>query len=138
MKTMNFKTTIIAAIASLLLFSACKKEQPAPPPPPAANTMAGEWLGLFGNGNNPPVSYWNFQINKDNTILLKTKANGTYNGNGTWTLIDNVFRAKYKYDGFNTVYFITAIVDVPTGVMAGKYSEGTEDNAKGDFKMDRK
>ena len=137
MKTISFKTMIMAAMASLLFFSACKKDNPAPQPP-AAKTMAGEWEGKYGNGNNEPVSYWAFDINKDGTIKLKTVVNGVYNGSGTWTLIDNVFRASYKYDGLATPQFITAIVDVPTGVMAGKYSTGTEDNVKGDFNSKRK
>ena len=137
MKTINFRTMIIAAIASLLFFTACKKDNPAPQPP-AAKTMAGDWEGKYGNGNNEPVSYWAFQINKDGTIKLKTTANGAYKGNGTWTLTDNVFRATYKYDGDATLNFITAIVDVPTGVMAGKYSIGTEDKVKGDFNSKRK
>ena len=137
MKTINFRTMIIAAIASLLFFSACKKDNPAPPAP-AAKTIAGEWEGKYGTGVNTPVSYWNFKVNKDGTINLKTKADGPYNGNGTWTLTDNVFRATYKYGNLGTKQFITAIVDVPTGVMAGKYSELTEENAIGDFNAKRK
>ena len=136
MKTINFKTMIIAAIASLLFFSACKKDNPAPQPP--AKTMVGEWEGKYGVGNSEPASYWNFKVNKDGTINLKTKADAIYNGNGTWTLTDNVFRATYKYGNLGTKQFITAIVDVPTGVMAGKYSEITEQNAIGDFNAKRK
>ena len=133
MKTINFRTMIIAAIASLLFFSACKKDHPAP-----TKTIAGVWEGLYGFGVNAPNSYWNFQINKDGSILVKANENEAYKGIGTWTLNSNVFKANFKYAGGNTIFFVNAVVDIPTGVMAGEYSVGTEDAVGGDFNMNRK
>ena len=136
MKTINFRTMIIAAIASLLFFSACKKDNPVPQPP--AKTVAGEWEGLYGFGVNAPNAYWNFQINKDGSFLVKANANEPYKGVGTWKLSANVFKANFKYNGNNTTFFINAVVDVPTGVMTGNYSVGTEDAVGGDLKMNQK
>ena len=137
MKTISFKTMIIAAMASLLFFSACKKDNPAPPAPPA-KTIVGTWDGLYGYGVNAPNAYWSFQVNKDGSFSVKSKENGTHDGKGTWKLTDKVFTATFNYDSNPTAFFITALVDVPTGVMAGQYALGAEDLVVGDFKMTRK
>ena len=136
MKTINFKTMIIAAIASLLFFSACKKDNPAPQPP--AKTIAGEWEGLYGYGVNAPNAFWNFQINKDGTMLVKSDPNQPYKGTGTWTLNGKVFKGKFTYEGNNTFLYVNGTVDIPTGIMTGNYSVVTEDAVGGDFNMKRK
>ena len=136
MKTINFRTMIMAAIAALLFFSACKKDDPAPQPP--AKTIVGEWEGKYGFGVNAPNAFWNFQINKDGSIFVKTDANQPYKGSGTWTLTGKVFKAKFKYDGNNTFIFVNGTVDLPTDMMNGNYAITTEDAIGGDFTMKKK
>ena len=137
MKTMNFKTMLIALFSVVVLFTSCKKDNPVLPEP-TPPSMIGEWEGSYSNGDNPKTIYFNYKVNKDGSFNTKTIKGGEYTGEGTWTQTGDVFKAKYSYKNMAGNYFISAKVNEAGDTMTGIYSAGTEGNILGNLTMKKK
>lgn len=137
MKTLNLKSIFFMAAVALFTFSSCKKDNAeiiAPAP-----TAAGTWTGLYGGGNNVPSNYYNFVINANGTMIVKSgSVNNTDPGSGTWTITDGIFKAVYYYNSDPAFkYNVSAKIDLVKNTMDGSWGFGEIVPDKGTFTMTR-
>ena len=89
-----------------------------PPPPPPSNTgsnknitanyrkaerpdnvvsIAGNWTGTYGTGQNSTPSYYSFKLNADGTMRL-TDARGNIIANGKYSFSNKLLKGSYTYN----------------------------------------
>lgn len=87
---------ILLALLVSISFVACKKDDAKP-----AVSIEGKWVGKFGTGDNPPSSFFSFNI-KSGGVIQELNQAGEVTGEGEWELdSNNVLFATYETSGPN-------------------------------------
>lgn len=130
---------------------------PPPPPPPSASnnnpknatanlrkpgnpstatSIAGHWVGTYGNGESNNPNYYSFRLNTDASMQV-IAANGNVMANGTYTFTNNQLTGTYVYNNNAGSYSFSATMDA-NGTLTGTWGSGTNVRGGGRWIMTRK
>ena len=128
----NIKFLLFVIIAASVLF-ACKKKDKVQP------TVAGYWIGKYGNSSDAPSKFYAFLFRTGGTVRVYSniadtatanKAEGTYNVSGT------TVTTTYKYlPGLTEQYSTTATADAGFTTMSGTWGSGVNTSGGGTFNL---
>ena len=132
MKSLNLKSFAVILFVALCTFVSCSKKKDDVPPAP---TMAGKWVGKWGNGNETPNTYFSFTINANGTLTVE-EGNPLDFGTGTWTLEGDTFKAVYEYnDNPGEKLNVAAKVNQARTEIEGEWGVGAVNQGDGTFFM---
>lgn len=135
--------TKLVAIFSLVVFSfACSKDDTtaSTPIPTITYQIQGLYSGKYGNGTATPSSGYSMVVEDGGKVTVADGATltGSSLATGTYTLVNNVFKATYTYSGGST-FSIQANYSPITGKLSsGTWGSGSSFTGSGTWFMDRK
>lgn len=134
--------TKLIAVFSLVVFSfGCSKDDDPAPTPAPSYQIIGLYSGKYGSGTSTPSSGYSMAVEDGGKVVVADGATlaGSSLATGTYTLVNNVFKATYTYSGGGSTFSIQANYDPATGKLtSGTYGSGTNYTGSGTWYMDRK
>ena len=118
----------------------CSKDDDCPAPVAPSYQIQGYYVGKYGSGTTAPNLGYSMVVEANNKVTVADGDNLTSStkASGTYTLVDNVFKATYTYTGGNT-FSIQANYDPASGKLTGgTYGSGASYTGGGTWFMDRK
>jgi hypothetical protein len=101
---------------------------------PAAITVAGTWVGTYGNGNNNSPSYYSFKLNDDGTMQVLGN-NGAVIANGKYSFANNQLSGSYTYTGSGTYSFAATMS--ANGSLTGTWGSNNNTSGGGKWVMNK-
>ena len=129
MKKLSFILILFIGIFTV----ACTKKTVDPTYP-----IEGLWVGKYGTGTATPTNGFSMVVESDGKVTVADGSSITSSSkaSGTWTLVDNVFKATFTYTGGNT-FSIQANFSNNGKLQNGTYGPNATPTGSGNWYMDR-
>ena len=101
----------------------------------AQATVAGTWVGTWGNGNDNSPNFYSFRLNTDGTMQL-IDAKGNITASGSYIFSKSQLTGSYTYTNADT-YSFAATIDV-SNIMYGTWGQGSNSTNGGKWTMRKK
>ena len=124
---MKFLKIAIVALLMPVIFFSCKKDKVDTVQP-----VEGNWVGLYGFGNDAPSISYKLNIKHDG-IIEELNVSGQSKGDGPWSFNGNTLTAHYQWKPpMNTIFSISATYDPSTKKLTGTwgYDNSTTNGGK--------
>lgn len=127
--------TIRGFLVALLLTSAmigCKKDKAA-----IEQTIAGIYLGKWGDVGGQPHSYFRLQLKSDGK-LVRLNESGAVTANGSYTLNGINFEGSYTHTNNGEKHSVAGLYTDFDGVITGTWGYGSSKANGGVFEIKKK
>lgn len=101
--------------------------------PVSANSIAGNWAGTYGNGENSTPSFYSFKLNADGTMQL-VDANGNVIAKGNYSFSNNQLSGTYTYNNGGAFSVAAALSG---NQLTGTWGSGTSASGGGKWVMNK-
>ncbi|MEO8406199.1 MAG: hypothetical protein ABI480_16440 [Chitinophagaceae bacterium] len=102
--------------------------------PNSANSISGNWVGTYGNGESNNTNYYSFRLNADKTMQV-IAANGNVIANGNYTYTSNQLTGTYTYTNAGNFSF-SATMEA-NGALNGTWGSGSNVRGGGRWVMSK-